>query len=197
MNIFDVNGTITFHNKSIQDKEEQFLRNFPRPFVLITGVDYLTIRRKIKTLFNNNTVYTLSGNEKWVNGLFISKRIVNFEDAIVEKIMNRFKCRVNYKHQCRLEIPVKFYGGEGYDICDYVEETFPQLNACISTNKKAVVIHRKEYDKSQILCEYDNPIYVTDTIDKYSFDYHISQQVKTIHIKSPEELPTILPEAIL
>ena len=74
---------------------------------------------------------------------------------------------------------------------DYVEETFPQLNACISTNKGAVVIHRKEYDKSQILSEYDNPIYVTDTVKKYSYDYHISQKVKTIHIGSPDELSTI------
>ena len=110
-----------------------------------------------------------------MDGLLISKRIVNFEDAIVRKIMDRFKCRVDYKHECRLEIPID---GEGYDICDYVEETFPQLNACISTNKGAVVIHRKEYDKSQILSEYDNLIYVTDTIDKYSYDYHISQKLK-------------------
>ena len=192
MFIFDVNGTITFHNEHLQDKEEQFLRNFPHPFVLITGVDYLTIGRKINPLFNNNTVYTLSGNEKWVDGLLISKRIVNFENAIVQKIMDKFKCRVDYKHECRLEIPVEFYGGEGYDICDYVEETFPQLDACISTNKNAVVIHRKEYNKSQILCEYHNPTFVTDTIEKYSYDYHISKQVNTIHINSPEELPTIL-----
>ena len=188
MFIFDVNGTITFHNEHLQDKEEQFLKNFPHPFVLITGVDYLTIARKINPLFNNNTVYTLSGNEKWVDGLLVSKRIVNFENAIVQKIMNEFKCQVDYKHECRLEIPID---GEGYDICDYVEETFPQLNACISTNKGAVVVHRKEYDKSQILYEYDNPIYVTDTVEKYSFDYHISQKVKTIHIGSPDELSTI------
>ena len=190
MFIFDVNGTITFHNEHLQDKEEQFLKNFPHPFVLITGVDYLTIGRKINTLFNNNTVYTLSGNEKWVDGLLVSKRIVNFENTIVEKITREFGCRCDYKHECRIEIPI--HGrDDATDICDYVEETFPQLNACISTNKGAVVIHRKEYDKSQILSEYDNPIYVTDTIDKYSYDYHISQKVKTIHIGSPDELSTI------
>ncbi len=190
MFIFDINGTITYHNENLQDKEEQFLRNFPHPFVLITGVDYLTIGRKINPLFNNNTVYTLSGNEKWVDGLLVSKRIVNFENAITQNIMKEFKCRVDYKHECRIEIPLQDRN-DATDICDYVEGTFPQLTACISTNKGAVVVHRKEYDKSQILSEYDNPIYVTDTVEKYSYDYHISQKVKTIHIGSPDELSTI------
>ena len=189
MFIFDVNGTITFHNENLNPLHEKIIKDFPHPYVFITGVDLLTVQCKIKNLFYTSTVYSLSGNEKSVNGLLIYKRIVNFESDIIENITKRFACRVEYKHQCRLEIPTD---GERFDICDYVEETFPQLNACISTNKNTVVIHRKEYDKSQILHEYHNPTYVTDTIDKYSFDYHISKQVNTIHINSPEELSTIL-----
>ena len=191
MFIFDINGTLTTHNSLVSTTTHKYMKEFllETPSVLITGVDYGQAYKKVGGLaYMVDAMYCLSGNEKWVNGELEYKNHVTFDDEDIQTIRD-FGVPVKYEHETRLNVNVKFKNTlEKFELCDKIEQTLPHLSACIATNSNAIAVHRADRDKRQILQYYPDAIYVTDTIDKYSYDYYMSQSVKTIKVNGPQDI---------
>ena len=191
MFIFDINGTLTTHNSLVSTTTHNYMKEFlsEHPSIFITGVDYGQAYKKVGGLANMvDAMYCLSGNEKWVNGELEYKNHVLFDDEDIQTIRD-FGVLVEYVHEARLSINVEFKTFEQKcELCDRIEQTLPHLSACIATNPKVIAVHRTDRDKRQILQYYPDAIYVTDTIDKYSYDYYMSQSVKTIKVNGPHDI---------
>ena len=191
MFIFDINGTLTTHNSLVSTTTHNYMKEFlsEHPSIFITGVGYGQAYKKVGGLANMvDAMYCLSGNEKWVDGELEYKNHVTFDDEDIQTIRD-FGVLVKYEDDTRLNVNVEFKNTlQKFELCDKIEQTLPHLSACIATNSNTIAVHRTDRDKRQILQYYPDAIYVTDTIDKYSYDYYMSQSVKTIKVNGPHDI---------
>lgn len=195
MYIFDINGTVTEHGCIIEYEVYNHMKNFLQKHsgVFVSGVDYSTVEKKIGDLvYYADAIYTLSGNEKWLGGECKYKRVVRFDKSDVDWVKSEFGCYLEYTFDAYLTVDVSSKTLEEKRImCDRIEETIPYLLPCIASNPNYIAIYMNGSDKRQILRDFSNPIYVTDTVEKYSYDYRIAQEVKTIHVTGPKHLTEI------
>lgn len=185
--IFDINGTITEHNGPIKQVTRLLIEDLceKHRVILISGVSYEGICRKIDTLYKTvHAVYAKSGNEKYMRDKVVySKRVffdaeeANWIDDIIDGDVRIEQCSMVLTDVVNKE-----------KTCDRIEERYSHLSCCISTNDDEIHVMRRDSDKTQIVCEYDEPIFFTDRPYKYGYDYTLAQRLITRKVDTPDDL---------
>lgn len=90
--IFDIDGTLTYPQKSLSSDIEKFLLelNKDNPVFFVTGSDYSLAKSKsqITPLIekNINGIFACQGCELWQNGILVSKRDYEFPNTLIKKL---------------------------------------------------------------------------------------------------------------